>query len=136
MIEDTDVRIGNLVWYYNLYLIETPFQVEGVMDGFIYNSSLPKSKLPLDKVNPLILDEDYLQKFGFIRGDSDYGEDENVFSYKYNHKDSLYIRDDGDSFQFLVNCTAGLIPYGRPIAHVHQLQNLFYYLTREEVLLM
>jgi hypothetical protein len=131
MIEEADVRIGNLVWYYNLYLIETSFRVEGIVGGFIYNSTLPKSKLPLDKVNPIALDADHLTGFGYVRGDKDYGEDEHIFSYKYTHKDSLYIRDDGYSFQLL---TAELIPYGRPLVHVHQLQNLHYYLTREELL--
>jgi hypothetical protein len=112
MIEEADVRIGNLVWYYNLYLIETSFKVEGILDGFIYCTSLPKNKLPLDKVNPIVLEADHLIGFGYVRGDKDYGEDENVFSYKYTHKDSLYIRDDGYSFQLL---TAELIPYGRPL---------------------
>ncbi|SFD88696.1 hypothetical protein SAMN05518672_103703 [Chitinophaga sp. CF118] len=134
MIEEADVRIGNLVWYYNLYLIETTFKVEGVLDGFIYNSSLPKSKLPLDKVNPVMLETDHLLAFGYVKGDKDYGEDENVFSYKYSHKDSLYIRDDGYSFQLLTDSPSGLIPYGRPIVHVHQLQNLHFCLTREELI--
>jgi hypothetical protein len=131
MVEEADIRIGNLVWYYNLYLIETSFKVEGILDGFIYCTSLPKNKLPLDKVNPIALEADHLIGFGYVKGDKDYGEDENVFSYKYTHKDSLYIRDDGYSFQLL---TAELIPYGRPLVHVHQLQNIHYYLTREELL--
>lgn len=134
MIEEADIRVGNLVWYYNLYLIETSFKVEGVMEGFIYCSSLPKNKLPTDKVNPVTLEADHLIGFGYVKGDKDYGEDENVFSYKYSHKDSLYLRDDGYSFQLLTNSPSGLVPYGRPIVHVHQLQNLHYYLTREELI--
>jgi hypothetical protein len=130
MIEEADIRIGNLVWYYNLYLIETSFRVEGILEGFVFNSTLPRSKLPLDKVNPIALDPDYLQGFGYVRGDKDYGEDENVYSYKYTHKDSLYIRDNGYSFQLMTN---GMVPCGRPIVHVHQLQNLHYHLTGEEL---
>jgi hypothetical protein len=73
MIEEADIRIGNLVWYYNLYLIETSFKVEGVLEGFIYCSSLPKNKLPVDKVNPVILETDHLIGFGYVKGDKTMG---------------------------------------------------------------
>lgn len=133
MIEATDVRPGNLVWYYDLYMNETVFEVEGVLDGFIYCSTLPKSKLPLASVHPLSLDTGYLQSLGFVRGEREHGEDENVFSYKYNRNDSVYVRDEGYSFQFLAAAQGQLVPYGRPVVHVHQLQNLFYCLTGKDL---
>jgi hypothetical protein len=135
MIEEMDIRIGNIVWYYDLYMNETVFTVEGILGGCIYNSLLPLSKLPVDKVQPLKLEEEHLEQFGFVRGEKEHGEDENVFSYRYNHKDSIYIRDEGYSFQLLAIAAAGLVPYGLPIVHVHQLQNLLYYLTGEEFIL-
>lgn len=112
MVEENDIRTGNLVWYYNLYMVETTFQVEGVLEGYIYSSSLPKSRLPLDKVHPVALETDHLRSFGFIQGESAYGEDENVFSYKYSHKDCLYIRDEGYSFQLLAGAPGALAPCG------------------------
>lgn len=133
MIADTDIRVGNLVWYYDLYMNETAFKIEGVLEGYVYNSCLPKSKLPLGKVNPVKLEADQLDALGFVRGEKEYGEDINVYSYKYTHKDSIYIRDEGYSFQMLTVSPAGLVPYGRPLVHVHQLQNLFYDLTAEEL---
>jgi len=133
MIEATDVRPGNLVWYYDLYMNETVFEVEGILDGFIYNSSLPKSKLPLAGVHPLSLSTEYLHTLGFVRGDREYGEDENVFSYRYNHKDSVYVRDEGYSFRLLAEAPGTFVPYGQPVVHVHQLQNLFYCLTGKEL---
>lgn len=133
MIEATDVRPGNLVWYYDLYMNETVFEVEGILDGFIYSSTLPKSKLPLANVHPLTLDTGYLRSLGFIRGERAHGEDENVFSYKYNRNDSVYVRDEGYSFQFLAAAPGQLVPYGQPVVHVHQLQNLFYCLTGKEL---
>ena len=138
MVDETDIRIGNLVCYYDLYMVETVFRVEGILEGNVYSTILPKSKLALQKVNPITLDIDHLVGFGFIRGEKEYGEDENVFSFKYNHKDSIYIRYDGDSFQPLTHSGngKGLLPYGRPLVHVHQLQNLCYDLTREEIFLM
>lgn len=133
MIEETDVRIGNMVWYYDYNMIETVFRIEGILAGYIYNSGLPKSKLPLEKVNPLILEVDHLLKFGFLAGEKEYGEDPNTYSYKYNRANSIYIRDLSDSFQPLTDSSAGLVPYGRPLVHLHQLQNLFYDLTRDDV---
>jgi hypothetical protein len=136
MIEATDVRSGNLVWYYDMYMNETVFEVEGILDGFIYNSTLPKSKLPLASVHPLALDTAHLNSLGFVRGEKEHGEDENVFSYRYNRKDSIFIRDEGYSFQLLAEA-AGMpgkfVPYGQPLVHVHQLQNLFYCLTGQEL---
>jgi hypothetical protein len=133
MIEATDVRSGNLVWYYDLYMNETVFEVEGILDGFIYNSSLPKSKLALVNVHPLTLDTGYLNSLGFVRGDKEHGEDENVFSYRYNRKDSIYVRDEGYSFQLLAEAPGQMVPYGQPLVYVHQLQNLFYCLTGKEL---
>lgn len=135
MIADNDIRVGNLVWYFDLYMNETPFEVEGVLEGFVYHSALPKSRLPLSKVNPLKLDVEHLDALGFVRGDREYGEDINVYSLRYTHKDSIYIRDEGYSFQLLAESPTGLVPYGRAVVHVHQLQNLFYYLTGEELTL-
>ncbi|KAA2239562.1 hypothetical protein F0L74_25530 [Chitinophaga agrisoli] len=135
MVDETDIRIGNLVWYYDLYMVETIFRVEGILEGNVYSTILPKSKIALQKVNPIVLDIDHLMGFGFLPGEKEYGEDENVFSFRYNHKDSIYIRNDGDCFQPLTAAKNGLLPYGRPLVHVHQLQNLCYDLTREEIFL-
>ena len=133
MIEETDVRIGNMVWYYDYNMIETTFRIEGILDGYIYNSGLPRSKLPLEKINPVALEPDHLEKFGFLPGEEAYGEDIHTYSYKYNHKDSIYIRETADGFQPLARASGDLMPYGRPLLHLHQLQNLFFDLTREDV---
>lgn len=133
MIEETDIRIGNMIWYYDYNMIETPFRVEGILEGYVYNSGLPRSRLPLDKVHPFVLETDHLLRFGFLPGDEKYGEDPAVFSYRYNRKDSIYLRETNGAFQPLASGAAGLVPYGRPLQHLHQLQNLFYDLTRDDV---
>lgn len=135
MIEASDIRIGNYVSYFDYNMEETAFTVEGIHDGYIYNSGLPKSKLPCAKVNPMILDLYLLRKFGFIKGDPEYGEPENVYGLKYNHRDSLFIQYENDSFQPVVQTPQGMVPYGRKIVHVHQLQNLFHAITRDELVI-
>jgi hypothetical protein len=133
MIDLADIRIGNYVWYYDRNMEETAFQVEAIYDGYIYNSLLPLSKLPADKANPLILDLNLLHQFGFIKGDLEYGESSEVYSLKYSHKDSVHILYRNETFQPLVVADRQHHPYGRPIVHVHQLQNLYHALTRDEL---
>lgn len=133
MMDETDIRIGNIVWYYDYNMIETRFRVEGVLEGYIYNSGLPKSRLPLEKVHPVALEADHLLQFGFLPGEKEYGEDPDTYMYKYTHKDSVYIRETAGVFQPVVLSKNGPMPYGRPLLHLHQLQNLFYDLTRDNV---
>ncbi len=135
MIIASDIRIGNYVWYYDRYMQETAFLVEGILDGYIYNSGLPLSKISCEKANPLILDLYLLRKFGFIPGDPDYGEDEKVYSFKYNRLNSIHVLYKAEAFQPLTDAPAGLVPYGLPIVHVHQLQNLFHAITGDELII-
>jgi hypothetical protein len=135
MIEESDIRIGNYVSYFDYNMEETAFVVEGILQGFVYNSGLPLSKLPYAKVNPMVLDVDLLLRFGFIKGDPDYNEDVNVYSLKYNRLHSVHIRHENERFQPLTDAAEGLVPYGRAIVHVHQLQNLFHAVTRDELTL-
>ncbi|UYQ94659.1 hypothetical protein MKQ68_06090 [Chitinophaga horti] len=132
MIDLADIRIGNLVWYYDRNMEETAFQVEGIFEGYIYNSGLPLSKLPADKAHPLILDLYLLRRFGFIQGDPAYGESDAVYSLKYSRLNSIHILCANDAFQPVLNAD-GTLPYGRPIVHVHQLQNMYQALTRDEL---
>jgi hypothetical protein len=135
MIQESDIRIGNYVSYFDFNMEETAFVVEGILQGFIYNSGLPLSKISCKKTNPVVLDLYLLSKFGFIKGDKEYGEDVNVHSLKYNRLNSVHIKYENDVFQPLTDAPTGLVPYGRPIVHVHQLQNLFHALTRDELTL-
>ncbi|MFB6454250.1 hypothetical protein ACE38W_03180 [Chitinophaga sp. Hz27] len=133
MIEETDIRIGNLVAYFDRNMEETIFPVEGVWQGYIYNTGLPLSKIPCQKANPIPLEIQWLENFDFIQGDPAHDEDPYVYSLKYNRLHSVHISCRDGIFQPVVESPSGLVPYGRPLAHVHQLQNLFHALTREDL---
>ncbi|MCW3465474.1 hypothetical protein [Chitinophaga nivalis] len=135
MITASDIRIGNYVSYFDRNMEETAFLVEGIFEEFIYNSGLPLSKIPCAKANPVVLDVYLLSRFGFIRGEAEYGEDVKVYSLKYNRLNSVHIRYENNVFQPFTDAPTGLVPYGLPIVHVHQLQNLFHALTRDELTL-
>jgi len=133
LIEETDIRNGNLVAYYDRNMQETVFAVEGVWQGYLYNSGLPLSKIPCQKANPIPLEISWLEHFGFLPGEADHNEDPNVYSLKYNRLHSVHIRVQQGVFQPVADSPAGQVPYGRPLAHVHQLQNLFHALTMEDL---
>ena len=133
MIDATDIRIGNYVWYYDYNMVETAFQVEGINEGFIYNTGLPQSKMAYAKAHPLILDLYLLRKFGFIAGDPEHGEDADMYSFKYNRLNSVHVKHDNDTFQPYTDSPIGMVPYGLPIVHVHQLQNWYQAVTRDEL---
>ncbi|NML39209.1 hypothetical protein HHL17_18560 [Chitinophaga sp. G-6-1-13] len=135
MIDEADIRIGNYVAYFDYNMEESVFAVEGILDGYIYNSGLPKSKISCEKANPVLLDLYQLIKFDFIRGVPEEGEDENIYSLKYNRLNSLHIRYENGCFQPVTESANGFVPYGRPLVHVHQLQNLFHALSRDELTL-
>lgn len=135
MIDEADIRIGNYVAYFDYNMEESVFVVEGILDGYIYNSGLPKSKISCEKANPVLLDLYQLIKFDFIRGVPEEGEDENIYSLKYNRLNSLHIRHQDGCFQPVTESPNGFVPYGRPLVHVHQLQNLFHALSRDELTL-
>ncbi|RAJ76533.1 hypothetical protein CLV59_10852 [Chitinophaga dinghuensis] len=133
VIEETDIRTGNLVAYYDRNMQETIFTVEGVWQGYIYNTGLPLSKIPCQKANPITLDINWLESFGFIAGDPAHNEDPAIYSLKYNRLNSIHICVRNECFQPMAESPSGMIPYGRPLVHVHQLQNFFHALTREDL---
>ncbi|RBL90826.1 hypothetical protein [Chitinophaga flava] len=135
MIDEADIRIGNYVSYFDYNMEESVFVVEGILNGYIYNSGLPRSKIACEKANPVMLDLYQLIKFDFIRGAPEEGEDENIYSLKYNRLHSLHIRHENGCFQPVTEAPGGFVPYGRPLVHVHQLQNLFHALSRDELTL-
>ncbi|SCB75678.1 hypothetical protein GA0116948_101181 [Chitinophaga costaii] len=133
MIDPADIRIGNYVWYYDYNMIEQAFQVEGIYNGYLYNTSLPQSKITLQKANPCILDLDLLRSFGFLAGDPAYQEDPDMYSLKYNRISSVHVKYSNHIFQPHTDSPIGLVPYGLPLVHVHQLQNWYHALTRDEL---
>ncbi|HEY0272687.1 MAG TPA: hypothetical protein VGC22_05840 [Chitinophaga sp.] len=133
MIDAADIRIGNYVCYYDYNMVEQAFRVEGIYDGYIYNSGLPQSRIRVEKANPCILEPALLQSFGFLPGDPAYGEDPAVYSLKYNRLNSVFIRYSNGIFQPCTDTPLGLVPYGLPLVHVHQLQNWYHALTRDEL---
>jgi hypothetical protein len=106
MIKATDLRIGNIVFS---AMIDEPFKV----------SNLTTDYDPLCK--PIEITEEWLLRFGFV-----YHDDDGIITYS---RDNIVIfqRYRLDFYFELSNYKDAELEY------VHQLQNLYYALTGEEL---
>jgi len=121
----TELRIGNLV-------LDTKGNINKVdSEALIY-----MSKEPLNQVTPIPLTEEWLLKFGFIKGNYNWFrlyfnpeklEDSDCFTYNINSKmlclESFYDNEKKGSIQLSSSDEK----------YVHQLQNLYFALTSEEL---
>jgi hypothetical protein len=135
MIQANELRIGNLVEYPNWNRNDTPayFKIRdiytddrkiGLTNGII---QIPSTKL--DHIKPIPLTEEWALKLGFINthdGNFHKGYDlainyngNHVISFVWNKVLDWYIKYNGDIY--------------RRIKSVHQLQNLYFALTGQEL---
>lgn len=117
-MKQTDLRVGNWVFYEETIDDHEPRQING--------SGIALFEDWKDRYEPITLDEKWLLKFGFKKEDGEY------FNF---HLDTFCLEvfgtslpKEGWSFRFR--------SYGNEttIKYVHQLQNLYYALTGEELI--
>lgn len=137
MIDARELRSGNL-----FYPIErkdgidipqeVPFVVSGIMffqvTGFRLGESVSQTShhdFGFKSISPIPITEEWLLKMGFIEDSVQYEDQEDFYFFK---KDVFYI--DGNSLQ---PYDAGFPIANYKIEHVHQLQNLYFALTGEEL---
>lgn len=111
MIKANEIRIGNI---FNWDTVDSPSYFE--LEHFEY----------LDRLNPIPLTEQWLLKFGWGKGEYDTEYVDNVslkqecLSYNVGAK-MFCIETNGDIMEI------------KHIRYVHQLQNIFYCLTGQEL---
>ena len=131
-----ELRIGNLVWvnlsnevYEVLYLDDTEIGLMNRLDRI--------KDISIEKVFPIPITEELLAKFGFEKH-GEFGEYYRIFNK------GLIIDIEDTNNEFIVWVRIGddilkpLLEVGYPIAYiqyVHQLQNLYFALTGEELTL-
>lgn len=119
-IKCTDLRIGNLVKYYD---DETIFEVMEIdQNGINVKNSEQKTWIEYDCFEPIPLNEEWLLKFEFDK------EGDKLLK-KYIKDICIYQGMSG------FNYNASFYEYDNltEIKYVHQLQNLFFALTGEEL---
>ncbi len=128
-MEAKDLRIGSYVNYrgqLNKVLgIHSPCPTGDRFDGkYVIEINPPDSfNVCLHELKPLLLTEEWLLKFGFKKMIDDY--------FELNILNGFKLESDGfDVVQFVYGEL-----YITEVTHVHQLQNLYWCLTGEELIL-
>ena len=113
-----ELRIGN--W------VETPYNesIQIIMVNKGYVMDYFNEMISLDEINAIPLTEEWLDRFGAekVNEISEYFDGEDMYSYE------LYLDGAECLFDRKCNCQ----PYEH-IKYVHQLQNLYFALTGEEL---
>ena len=105
-MEAKELRIGNLIEYAGDYVSVNTYHI----------STIEAGKEPFkSRYKPIPLTEEWLVKFGFDKGTMCWFNDTNI-GFEFNAK--------------------GVVKWNQPkhIKHVHQLQNLYFALTGEELI--
>ena len=130
MIDVKELRIGNYVLAEGLVDNEPSlYQIEMVGIGrcAVMNS---RSSITLDwrYANPISITPEWLEKLGFIRSDK---------TYSYQTSDQFYIdwtMEDGICLNGIYDDIMSNGDKLEHIKYIHQLQNLYYALTGDELL--
>lgn len=118
-----EFRLGSLFGYKGCI-----YAANVIRDNFVYGKNVngfAPGEFPLDKINPIPLTEEWLSKFGFEKSEKDkegyqiwiFNGDECIFRIK--HIIYFYLCDTNY--------------FGTEIRYVHELQNLYFALTGQEL---
>ena len=125
MIKANELRIGNFVTAIRCDNSQIIDQVKQLHESYVM------TKFDWDKVEPIPLDEEWLLKFGFKKSFSKFDDGFEINEMILNN---TYDKDcDGWCFYDGNVACCNNMNYKNPIKHVHQLQNLYFALTGEEL---
>lgn len=117
----SELRVGNYI-----FSIETQ-EVQKITlvseDNWISFNAITFDNPSLDEIEPISLTEEWLLKFGF----------EKVCHGRFTHKTSLFTLKLGLKREGYPYILCHYKNYPKPCNNVHQLQNLYFALTGEEL---
>jgi len=133
-MNSTELRIGNLVEY-----CDEVVTVTGVTEENPFVNTITPDYLDYDEITPIPLTEEWLLKFGFVLNDST--KDFHFLEMRYWVKNSVMlffnVRCEGTSFLTghgsMRNGEYFVSTFNWGTKSVHQLQNLYFALTNEEL---
>lgn len=122
-----ELRPGNLVIRWGVPAKVCGTQVLDHTAEVSFWDGLSVSKFGCREIFPIPLTPEWLERMGFKRGE--------VYSLVLSKwaSDNLSVSIEIDSFQPVVMGLDDWVEYGKPMQHVHQLQNLYFTLTGEEL---
>ena len=117
-----DLRIGNLLQYTDRQKVKE--HLRGTTFKVTADDILFLSTYSVDYVEPIQITPEWLEKFGFVKVGNHY--EKNCFNlYKYKDEIEIEFRNDEDDESFVI---------GMRYNYVHQLQNLYFAITGEELM--
>jgi len=121
-LQAQELRIGNWVYYYNTLLFKVdgiyppqPLKDKNYSDKWLIDIDGGALTVPLEDCSAVEITEDWLEKFGFKKDSTDWWDKEGVGLKRYTDESFLEYH------------------YEPEIYFIHQLQNLFFSLTGEEL---
>jgi hypothetical protein len=148
MIQARELRIGNLiVWnprLINPNITLSPMQIEvfSIMQDKVmyvfpnienrvepFEDDVAKMGMrdkPLAELEPIILTAEILERAGFT-------EKGGLLAAKYFEKGDLQLKHNGEHFQRVLVTKLNTTIFDLPLTSLHQLQNLYFALTGEEL---
>jgi hypothetical protein len=125
-MEISELRIGNWVQEHDLFDNKVAIQVKSSAD-LCNIENIPK------EFEPILLDELWLTRFGF----SDLEYEDGYIGIDVNNSNFVLSKPGKYPFtkNFLREYKCGTLPRFVELEHVHQLQNLFFALTGQELAL-
>ncbi len=128
----TELRIGNWINIYDDYNAQVTGMANPNKAWFVKNPHDTDCAFNVHQIKPIPLTEEWLLKLKLHKEfNSDNSENRNCW-YLKDCDDNFYINYDCDSY---IGWYVGASCYGYIIGikHVHQLQNLYFALTEEEL---
>ena len=119
MIEANELRIGN--WINDIFDIKNPVVRQIELDDFTAIANYQRSGVKPLFLKPILLTPQVLEKCGFKRDWHGYALD-NIYSLSFS------VTKNGEFLACFGDKTVGVI-----VKHLHQLQNLYFALTGEEL---
>jgi hypothetical protein len=123
VMEARELRIGNYVLCRGAVARVTSISEDGI--GYVKQSGISEGKIPFKLVKPIPMTEEWLVKFGFVIFN------EYFFKEFGNHNEFSITLFDYDNGKFIYNPKTHFNYID--IIHAHQLQNLYFALTNEEL---
>jgi hypothetical protein len=124
-MEARELRIGNYVLCRGAFARVTSISEDGI--GYVKQSGIGEGKIPLKLVKPITLTEEWLLKFGFevneFHKNYKIKVDYYHHSIKFYENEWVYSNDISDASCHTI----------ASVNYVHQLQNIYFALTNEEL---
>lgn len=125
MIRANELRIGNTV-----NRLGSPTEITSIQhtDDIDYVSTPASGAITVNQIEPIPLTKEWLEKMGFER----WKQDDDSYSIEDSQGQSIMVRGQECAVYGSDACTSGH-SFNFKIEYVHQLQNLYFVLTGNEL---